>query len=130
MEISKNLCIEPAPYDYQSNYIISWNVDPAIIDLGSSYINIPVAINETYPAPERAGSYVGAVSNVALGAGASSAASLSTANIKSIRLKLNGNEVVYTPDINRLLTSLDVFDYDVAQERLQEYFSGNNRAKI
>jgi hypothetical protein len=122
MEIIKNLCIEPSPFDYQSNYIISWNVDPAIVDLGSSYINIPMAINETYPAPERGGSYVGAVSNVALGA-----TSLSTSNIKSIRLKLNGEEIVYTPDINRLLASLDVFDYDVAQERMQEYFSGNSQ---
>jgi hypothetical protein len=127
MEICKNLCIEPAPFDYQSNYIISWMVDPAIYDLGSSYINIPMQINETYPAPVRGGSYVGAVSNVSLGAGTNSATSLSTANIKSIRLKLDGQEVVYTPDINRLLGSLDIFDYNVAEERLQEYFSGNTQ---
>lgn len=127
MEISKNLCVEPAPFDYQSNYIISWMVDPAIIDFGSSYLNIPMQIIETYPAPVRNGSYVNGVSNVSLGAGANSATSLSTANIKSIRLKLDGQEVVYTPDINRLLGSLDVFDYNVAEERLQEYFSGNTQ---
>jgi hypothetical protein len=127
MEICKNLCNEPSPFDYQSNYIISFKLDPAVIDLQSSYINIPIAINETYAAAVRGGSYANGVSNVGLGSVAGTAVSLATCNIKNIRLKLNGQEVVYTPDINRLVGSLDVFDYNVAEERLEEYFSGNTQ---
>jgi hypothetical protein len=127
MEICKNLCNEPSPFDYQSNYIISFKLDPAVIDLQSSYINIPIAINETYGAVVRGGSYVGGVSNVGLGSVAGGDVCLATCNIRNVRLKLNGQEVVYTPDINRLVGSLDVFDYNVAEERLEEYFSGNTQ---
>jgi hypothetical protein len=127
MEICKNLCNEPSPFDYQSNYIISFKLDPAVIDLQSSYINIPIAINETYAAAVRGGSYAGGVSNVGLGSAAGGDVCLATCNIRNVRLKLNGQEVVYTPDINRLVGSLDVFDYNVAEERLEEYFSGNTQ---
>jgi hypothetical protein len=122
MEIVKTLSIEPAPFDPFSNYVITFHVDPAIVDFNASYINIPMAINETYATPGNNG----AVANVSLGS-SSDAVNLSTCNIRSIRVKLNGTDVVYTPDINRLTGSLSVYEYNIAQERLEEYLSGDNQ---
>jgi hypothetical protein len=126
MEIVKTPSNQAPPYDPQSNYTISWDIDPAVYDFSSGYVLLPMALTETQTAASRGGSYANAVNNVSLGS-SSGQVNLATMNVRSVRLTVDGQDVYYCPRVNQLIASLGTFAYNLPEERLEEYFSGNNQ---
>jgi len=126
MEIVKTPSNQAPPYDPQSNYTISWDIDPAVYDFSSGYVLLPMALTETQTAVSRGGSYANAVNNVSLGS-SSGQVNLATMNVRSVRLTVDGQDVYYCPRVNQLIASLGTFAYNLPEERLEEYFSGNNQ---
>jgi hypothetical protein len=127
MDILKTPSKQPPPYSPDSNYTIGWDIDPAVYDFNSGEVLIPMAISEAYVAALRNGSYAGAVANVSLGSADAGKVNLASTNIRSIRLTADGLDIYYCPNVNRLISSLGMFEYNLPEERLQEYFSGNTQ---
>jgi len=123
MEIVKTPSNQAPPYDPQSNYTISWDIDPAVYDFSTGYILLPMALTESYTTINGGGSFAGAVANVSLSS-SSGQVNLATMNVRSVRLTVDGQDIYYCPRVNQLIASLGTFAYNLPQERLEEYFAG------
>ena len=114
------------PYNSQSNYTITWDIEPALYDFESGYVLAPVSLTETQGATVRGGSYAGAVNNLSL-TSPSGQVNLATANVNVVRMSVDGSDIYYCREVNKLIASLGVCEYNLPQERLEEYFSGNTQ---
>ena len=123
MEIVKNVCQENPPFNSDSNYSISFKLSNSLIDLSSSYVNIPVQINETYSAGFSGASVP--IGNVNIGNDTfnTSSSHVPSYFIRNVNLTADGQNLIYTNFINTLSTNLSVYLYNNAEARLIEYMA-------
>ena len=121
MEIVKTLSMENPPYNATDNYTITFKLNNALLDMTSSYINIPVTIDETYSASFNGSSVPIGNVNVGNDLFINSASHTSSLFIRNINLTADGQSIVYTNFINTLATNLAVYLYNNAESRLIEY---------
>lgn len=123
MEIVKTLCTENPPFNSSDNYSISFKLKNELLDMTSSYINIPVAIDETYSAGFNGSS--NPVGNVNIGNDLfnNNSSYVSSAFIRNVNLTADGQTLCYTNFINTLSANLSVYLYNNAEARFQEYMA-------
>ena len=121
MEINKILCKENPPFNSTENYSISFKLNNSLTDMTSSYVNIPVTLDETYSA-----SFTGAsvpIGNVNIGNDLfnSDVSHVPSFLIRNVNLTADGKDLVYTNFINTLAANLAVYLYNNAEARMVEY---------
>jgi hypothetical protein len=123
MEIVKNVCQENPPFNSDSNYSISFRLSNSLIDLSSSYVNIPVQIDETYSAGFSGSSVP--IGNVNIGNNTfnTSSSHVPSYFIRNVNLTADGQNLIYTNFINTLSANLSVYLYNNAEARLIEYMA-------
>jgi hypothetical protein len=123
MEIVKTLCTENPPFNSTDNYSLSFKLKNELLDMTSSYINIPIAIDETYSASFSGSS--NPVGNVNIGNNlfVNNSSHVSSYFIRNVNLTADGQTLCYTNFINTLSANLSVYLYNNAEARFQEYMA-------
>ena len=123
MEIVKTLCTENPPFNSTDNYSLSFKLKNELLDMTSSYINIPIAIDETYNANFSGSS--NPVGNVNIGNNlfVNNSSHVSSYFIRNVNLTADGQTLCYTNFINTLSANLSVYLYNNAEARFQEYMA-------